>query len=451
MARGIAPLSLLNAMRTAVGWAWRRLPLNAGVRASLINLVPSHLRNPPRGTAAETLRPAPAHAGQDDCFIFGVIDWHYRIQRPQHLAYELVSEGHRVFYVSSNLVADSRSGFRVEPLDEEGRLFQIFLNLKGARDVYHTMPSDAERAQLSDGVRGLVSWASSRAAVALVQHPFWSGAAAAIANARVVYDCMDHHTGFGTFDQNMIEAERALMERADLVVVSSARLDALVAPHARARKLIRNAADYSHFSKPPASVYRDLHGRPVLCYYGAIAAWFDVDLVAAIARRFPACLILLIGHDQVSAERRLAGFSNVKVIGEVAYGDLPGYLHGCDVCILPFLINDLTLATNPVKVYEYLSAGKPVVSVDLPEMAAFDGLVHSATTQESFLEAIAAALAATPDPDEIARRKAFAANQTWTERGRCLIDALAELPGPDRTVADQARGSMDIRALPPQQ
>ncbi len=441
-------MTILRAARIAVGWAWRRLPLDQGVRASLISLVPSHLRNPPRGSAAGTVRPAPARPGKDDYFIFGVIDWHYRIQRPQHLACEMVSAGHRVFYISSNLVADSRPGFRIEQLDEEGRLFQVFLNLKGARDVYHTLPSEDEQAQLNEGVRALLSWANSRTAIALIHHPFWSGAAWAIAGARVVYDCMDHHEGFGTFDQKMIDAERALIEHADLVVVSSAKLEDRVAPYAAARKLIRNGADFTHFSKRPESVYRDPNGRPILCYYGAIAPWLDVDLVAAIARRFADCLILLIGRDQVAAQRRLAEFANVKFTGEVAYADLPRYLHACDICVLPFLINDLTLATNPVKVYEYLSAGKPIVSVDLPEMTAFDGLVSSAPNQESFLEAIAVALATSPDSKAIARRKAFAANQTWAERGRCLMDVVAQLPGVESTVADLPNASAGVRAMP---
>jgi glycosyltransferase involved in cell wall biosynthesis len=436
-------------MRAVFGPAWRRLPLDRGVRAFLLRLIPSFLRNQPRGVPAETVRPTPALLGEDDYFIFSVIDWHYRFQRPQHLACAMVEAGRRVFYVSSNLVAASKPGLRVEQLDKNGRLFQVFLNVKAAPDIYYAMPGDTQQSQLNEGVRALFGWANTQAATVLLQHPFWTGVAGAVSNVRLVYDCMDYHEGFGTFDEGMMSAELSLMACVDLVVVSSALLDARVAPFARSRVLIRNAADYGHFSRLPQSVFRDTRGRRVLGYYGAIADWFDLDLIDAVAGRFRDCLILLIGHDQIAAGRRLMGLDNVKLIGEIPYADLPRYLHGFDVCLLPFLINDLTLATNPVKVYEYLSAGKPVVSVDLPELQTFEGLVVTAENRGSFLDAIAAALENPSDPQTVESRRTFAAKQTWAERGHCLIEALAAVPSPSERPAVAASGLNDrSRSLP---
>jgi glycosyltransferase involved in cell wall biosynthesis len=111
------------------------------------------------------------------------------------------------------------------------------------------------------------------------------------------------------------------------------------------------------------------------------------------------------------------------------YAELPRYLHGFDVCILPFKVIPLTLATNPVKVYEYLSAGKPVVAVDLPEMAQFGDLVTLAGDATAFLRGIAGCLDEPRDCGQAARRRAFAKNQTWTQRAATLM-ASVEREGP---------------------
>ena len=146
------------------------------------------------------------------------------------------------------------------------------------------------------------------------------------------------------------------------------------AEHAQYRALIRNAADYEIFSQVPENIYHDTQGRRIIGYYGAIAEWFDLDLVEAVAKRHPECCIVMIGANTVNAKSRLGKLPNVIFTGEVPYDTLPHYLYSFDVCMLPFKVVPLTLATNPVKAYEYLSAGKPVVAVDLPEMAQFDGL-----------------------------------------------------------------------------
>src|SRR3546814_2393054 len=107
---------------------------------------------------------------------------------------------------------------------------------------------------------------------------------------------------------------------------------------------------------------------------------------------FPDCLVLLVGSDTAGVANRLADEPNVTMEGEVPYDRLPFYLHAFDLALLPFRIIPLTLATNPVKAYEYLAAGKPVVSVDLPEIRQFGSLVYRAGGHEEFLERVGEAL-----------------------------------------------------------
>lgn len=356
-----------------------------------------------------------------DYVVWGVVDWHFRHQRPQQLALALAATGRRVFYISSELVDDERAGFAAEALDASGQLFQIKLFTKGAPPIYSGAPTLENVVQLRRSIGEVLGWADCKQIVSLVDHPFWYDTASVLPNSRLIYDCMDHHEGFGNNAESLMQLEKQLLSDAELTITTSTWLDDAIAPHAKHRALIRNAGEYEHFAKVPDSIYRDPQGRRVIGYYGAIAEWFDLDLVEIVARQHPDCSVLLIGADSVNARSRLAKLPNVTFTGEVPYSELPHYLHGFDVCLLPFKVIPLTLATNPVKAYEYLGAGKPIVTVALPEMAQFEGLVYVADGKDAFLAAVSSVLSQPESDDLIQQRKIFAAGQTWQHRVEVLI------------------------------
>jgi GT2 family glycosyltransferase len=275
----------------------------------------------------------------------------------------------------------------------------------------------------------LMQWADSDGGLCIVQHPFWSAIAAAVPGAAMLYDCMDHHAGFSDNAPELVQAEIRLIEHADVVVVTSEWLERELEQHNPHRVLIRNACDYAHFEKAPARLFADPRGRRIIGYYGAIAEWFDVDLVRAVARACPDALVLLVGADTAGVASRLADEPNVQFTGEVPYTKLPEYLHAFDVALLPFRVLPLTLATNPVKVYEYLSAGKPVVAVDLPELRQFGELVRCATDADAFVAQVREALREDDAPLRAQRRR-FASDQTWSHRAGELDAALAAMPQP---------------------
>jgi GT2 family glycosyltransferase/glycosyltransferase involved in cell wall biosynthesis len=442
------PIRVLGRFVRGEGWdsdarrlrlSWRRLfarlPL-VSQRVKHLHLVAPLLRetNPSPVTETEAaavgLAPAPALDQVPDVFVWAVIDWHFRIQRPQHLARALAAKGHRVFYVSNNFVDDARAGFGVLPLDDSGRLFQLHLNVAGAPQIYADMPDAAQLRMLRASLAQALCWSGTRASVSIVQHPYWSQVATMVPSPRIVYDCMDHHAGFDNNAAAILEAERQLIADADVVVVTSDGLAREVEADARHVIVVRNAGDFAFFSNRPPVVFEDPARRPVIGYYGAIATWFDVDLVRAVARAFPEALILLVGADTAGVGSALADIGNVRCVGEVKYEELPYWLHGFDVCLLPFKVLPLTLATNPVKVYEYLAAGKPVVAVDLPEMRQFDGLVDVAADERAFVDAVGRLLSGNEAPVQAAARRAFARNQTWEQRADQLDVLLRDLPAP---------------------
>jgi GT2 family glycosyltransferase/glycosyltransferase involved in cell wall biosynthesis len=374
--------------------------------------------------------PALPQQEKPDIIVWGIIDWRFRIQRPQHLSRGFAASGHRVFYVSTAFVNTGRPGFELERMDDAGRLFNVRFHLKGRPTVYAAPPTKDDLKRIRASLARLLAWTQSQEIVAIIQHPYWHELARKLPNSRFIYDCMDHHDGFGNTGAGIAALELSLLKEAEAIVTTSQSLRDIAAQHNPNIALIRNGAEYEFFATAPVAVFKDSQGRRVIGYYGAIAEWMDVNLVEKLARRFDDCLVLLVGADECGARQRLAPLANVLFTGEVKYAELPYYLYGIDVCLLPFRVTPLTLATNPVKVYEYLAAGKPVVAIDLPELTQFGGQVVIATTHEDFLASVEVALASPDAPDAIIARRAFAVRNSWHDRGAEFATVIAALPDP---------------------
>jgi GT2 family glycosyltransferase/glycosyltransferase involved in cell wall biosynthesis len=386
----------------------------------------------------------PPRQGLRDWVFFGVIDWHFRHQRPQQLALALAARGHRVFYVSPEFEAAGAPNVRAERLHPNRPVWQVRLQVPSPPVIY-TDVADAQRhAPLRAGLAQLWQQADIRSAVCVVQHPFWLPFACGYPEARLVYDCMDHHAGFSNTASDHHHLEQQLFARADLTVVSSDFLAQQARGQARRVAIIRNACEFEHFHRAapsgPFAAPSARGPRRIIGYYGAIAEWFDVELVARLASDFGEHEILLIGADTAGVGARLRRWPNVRMVGEQPYAELPRWLAQFDVCLIPFLVTPLTLATNPVKVYEYLCAGKPVVAVDLPELRPMSQWVYLADTADGFAKQVRAALdevgAAEADALPSDRQRAtalseqrvlFARGQTWEQRvkelARCGEDA----------------------------
>ena len=145
----------------------------------------------------------------------------------------------------------------------------------------------------------------------------------------------------------------------DIVLAASRPLVDHIAQH-RPSVLIRNAADVEFFAKGFSD--RPVGAMPVIGYFGAIAEWFAIDWIEACAAAKPEWEFRLIGRTDGCDIARAAKLPNVQFLGERPYAELPDLLRDFDVALIPFKIVELTRCTNPVKLYEYMSAGKPVVA-----------------------------------------------------------------------------------------
>ena len=240
--------------------------------------------------------------------------------------------------------------------------------------------------------------------VNMVFNPAAGMIAGQIGERELIYYCVDEYTAFTGATNGLKRIEDDLFRRADLVVVSAERLlDSKKHLNANTH-IIRHGTDWDHFrtALDPATVLpaqiADLP-RPIIGFHGLLADWIDYELIKKVAEHFSQGSVVLIGKTSVDAEQKIKTLddaANIHMLGRKPYAELPAYCKGFDVALNPFAINELTLAANPLKVREYLAAGLPVVSTDIPEVHVLDGVLVG-TDHADFIAKIEEALAA-PKP-----------------------------------------------------
>ena len=269
-----------------------------------------------------------------------------------------------------------------------------------------------------------------------VSYPLAEPLVGALGEKFACYDCCDELTDLPPKMARIIldSEERLLHKVAVVFVTSEPLLQSLGARHPNVH-LIPNAADVAHFAKARAENLpcpADLAAlkKPLIGFIGSVQHWVDVSLIADGARRRPGWNWVIIGgiHKDISC---LDGLPNVHLLGTKHYDELPAYLRQLDVCLVPFEPKPIVHAADPIKVYEYLAAGKPVVSTAIPRLRVFGDAVRIATGPEEFVAQIERALA--EDSDEAARRRmAIASGHSWDSRVKQILAVWNACAAADR-------------------
>ncbi|MFM9903223.1 MAG: glycosyltransferase [Pyrinomonadaceae bacterium] len=233
----------------------------------------------------------------------------------------------------------------------------------------------------------------------MVFNPAAGMIAGRLGESELIYYCVDEYTAF-TGSSALKEIEENLFRISDLVIVSAQKLYDSKKHFNPNTHIIRHGTDWRHFrtALDEATVVPDEIAylpKPLIGFHGLLADWVDFELIKKTAEHFSAGSVVLIGKIAVDAAQKikvLDDVSNVHFLGRKPYDELPAYCKGFDVAINPFAINELTLAANPLKVREYLAAGLPVVSTDIPEVRILaDCLIG--TSHEDFIAKIEYSLA----------------------------------------------------------
>lgn len=335
------------------------------------------------------------------------VDWHELTQRFHHVATRLAAR-HDV------TVMGPRSHRRLLAAHDYRGLLSPYSDTPLGTGIVRSVPTlpgyrlhpSLVRRQWGTYAQRLARAAPGRIDILWIADGTLDDLPARVPHDTLVYECVDDHAGFwhapGLADE-LRRREHRLTGLADVVLATAPALVDRLAPYAQAPvHLVANGVDLAVFEAVAASPERfarpgDLvaSGRATVGYYGAIGDWLDGELVTFLATQRPDVDFVFIGPD-------LAGWAdslkpaNVKLLGSKPYDALPAYLAHVGTWIIPFSLTPMTLAVDPLKAYEYLAAGRQVVSARLPALVPLASVIRLADTPAAWLAEVDAAIAAGP-------------------------------------------------------
>jgi len=248
---------------------------------------------------------------------------------------------------------------------------------------------------------------------------------------KVVYYCVDDHAAFSGYDiPQVLKDEEELCRRSDLVITTAKVLQEKKKDWNPNTVLITHGVDFHHFNQ---AVTKDLPcpaelatiPNPRLGFFGLIRDWVDVDLLWQVAQKKPDWHFILIGDADSSVDLgKYRATPNMHFLGRKKYEDLPAFCRHFDIGLIPFKVNELTHAVNPIKLREYMSAGLPVISTPMPEVQRYSHLVKIVKNAEGFINAAETYL---ENKNPKARQQSLAeqmTKETWHQKMALISDKL---------------------------
>jgi hypothetical protein len=358
-------------------------------------------------TFADLAKPLP------DLVCFSHLRWDFVFQRPQHLLSRFASQI-RVFVIEEPIFdAPEAPGFMHTSKRGE-KLTVAVPHLPGGRSAAE---NDAMQKHLvnqlmqDQHINHFVAWYYTPMALSFSNH---------LQPAVTVYDCMDELSAFAGAPPELLIREKELFTRANLVFTGGqslyeAKRDKHPAVYAFPSSIERaHFAQAKNITRQPAD-QQNIPG-PRMGFYGVIDERMDIDLLGKVAELRPQWQLIMLGPVVKIDPANLPRPANIHYLGMKSYKELPEYLSGWDVALLPFAMNESTRFISPTKTPEYLSAGIPVVSTPIRDVVkpyGEQGLVHIAATAEEFVKSIEDALRQTSDTKWQTEVDKFLSQLSW--------------------------------------
>lgn len=307
-------------------------------------------------------------------------------QRPQQMMRKLSERGHTVYYIDN-----IRKDYIIRINDN---LYEVGMNY---------------RININELKRPIILWCSHPQNVTRINE---------IYHDYIIFDIIDDYSHefkrWKVYSKDMLRA-------ANMVFTTSDRLYNKFSEECHKIYKIKNGLDVDNFSLDKRSIPADLpKGKKIVGYIGAVASWIDWNLIEYIS-----CSdynIVFVGPKIGNINLNLSR-NNIYFLGEKKYSELPFYTNNFNCCIIPFKINEMTNSCNPIKLYEYLALGKPVVSTAINELSKLRKLCYISKNNTEFIINLNRAVNENDRKLAIARRK-FSINNSWDNRIDMVIDKL---------------------------
>jgi len=349
------------------------------------------------------------------------IKWESLHQRPQQIALQLSKRSkilwidQPTFFLSAMLKAFLGKFKMKEQLNGNFYIVRTFTFVPFSRVRISNIINEVIWLFLIRIYGALLSWKNGDA-VCLICHPLFMFP---LKNFSLVYDRCDRYGKYKDIKFMMARRQAddiKFMRKARLVINSSYSLWKEALNYNRNSVLIRNGADSAHFKKA-CSLSKETD-KPVIGYVGAMAYWMDFKLLRKLAETYPEYELHIIGPTLAVEKNQdfmiLKRMKNVRIFGRIPYDQLPMYLKEFNVGIVPFISDELTEAVDPIKVYEYMAAGRQTVTTNLLELHRLKDYIYISKNNDEFIRLCKQAIENPKATPEELMKKAF--ENTWEKR-----------------------------------
>lgn len=371
--------------------------------------------------------------------IFSSIPWDFLWQRHQQIASRLAKKGFDILYFQNPIYLNPNELIRNY---KDGNIFLMKKVMKHLYVVNLFLPDFRGRFKFFAEKPGLLifklhlkhlNFKPDIAIFYSIQFVFLLDALR-LMKVKILYDCVDEISGFSNLARAgsaILEAEENLIKTSSTIIASSKTLHEKISKIRSGCVYVPNAVDFEHFNSATQTIEKPPEiknvKRPIVGFIGAVYDWINVDLLCRLAESHPDYSILLVGPVNFGLDK-LKKYSNVIMVGAKKYELLPPYLSFMDVCLIPFKINKLTRASNPIKLYEYLAAGKPVVSTALPEVYNnASEIVYIGKDDDDFIKKVEKAVNESKSENKlvVSKRISYARENSWEKRIKTIEKLLS--------------------------
>lgn len=363
----------------------------------------NQIEQPVQLSSTDLLQPQAHPAGQRPTLLcLSHLRWGFVYQRPQHVMSRLARDYDVLFFEEPVFEQVPSAHLRSHAVAEGVTVLVPVLPQGSAERA-----NEIQRALLDECLDArdkapLLLWYYTPMSLSFSDH---------LEGQVVIYDCMDELSAFLHAPAALVDMEKRLLSRADVVFTGGHTLGEAKRRHHANVHAMPSSVDIDHFAAArdalPEPQDQALIDRPRLGFFGVIDERFDVELVRKVATQRPDWQIVLIGPVVKIDHATLPRLPNIHYLGGKRYEELPAYLAGWDVALMPFALNESTRFISPTKTPEYLAGGCPVVSTRIRDVVndyGHSGVVSIADSPEAFIAAIEAALALRTQPGVVSAR-----------------------------------------------